>query len=260
MTTYSRAAYKLKKTKASLAIQDIALTALAYLMFVGLSMQLIPGWLFFSFMFLYTFRSFNIRHEKAHTPSSTGLKPKWLDTVSDYVQLFYLPYHEPYSGKRWKHLAHHRFHASPELNARGDLADDPHRIFEIGSIGRALLTSFFYEEVNLYLDLKHRGFSRDRVIAAVISFPIIAAMIYFGGWSNFLILAFSYRISLTIAWFTFSYVMHVPEIYDSRIGDYIPNAILRGFDLVLGHGISTAVFYHASHHSKPQEYMLQAAE
>jgi fatty acid desaturase len=252
--------YKLKKTKASLAVQDIALTIAAYSLFAGLTLQLVPVWFFLATIFLYTFRSFNIRHEKSHTSSATGLKPKWLDITSDFVQLFYLPYHEPYSGKRWKHLAHHRFHAAPEIKKKRDLKSDPHHIFEVGHFGRALITSFFYEEVNLYLDLKHRGLSRDRVIMALISFPIIGAMIYFGGWMNFLILSISYRVSLTIAWFTFSYMTHIPKVYGSRIGEYVPRSVLRALDFVLGHGTSTAVFYHSSHHTKPQEYVLYAAK
>jgi fatty acid desaturase len=133
MPIESRSRYQLKKTKAALAVQDVALTIIAYMMFVGLSMQIIPVWAFFFAIFLYTFRTFNIRHERAHTSSSTGLKPRWLDAALDFAQLFYLPHHEPYSGKRWKHLAHHRFHVSPTMQQRGDLKTDPHRVFEVGS-------------------------------------------------------------------------------------------------------------------------------
>lgn len=255
MTNESRVTCKLKKANISLAMQDIGLTVMAYGLFAAFAADVISSWVFCLGFFIYTFRSFNIRHERAHVAQSASRRTSWLEVFSEYFQVFYLPYHEPYSGKRWKHLAHHKFHIAKDGQHGSSLVNDPHRIFEQGSPLKAFLMSFLYEEVNLYFDIRDRGISRERIMMTICGVVAIASTIYLAGMDKFLMLAICYRLSLTIAWFTFSYVMHIPAVYENQIGDVIPSIGLRICDLILGHGMATAVFYHSKHHMRPQEYV-----
>lgn len=210
-------------------------------------------WLFFASVHIYIIRAFNLRHEKAHLPRRDfkGLN-YW---ISDIMTLPYLPYQEPFHEKAIKHIAHHRSHL-PKSKKSYSVSEDPHSLLEQKNVIKAFLSCFFYEEIMFYLDLKkYKGFNKHRLFISTLSIIHSSLIIYFFGLPSLIALMVAYRINMTIAWFSFSYILHTKTVYNPLFSKKIHPYLVRAVEVLLGSGGATAIVYHSFHHTNQNHFI-----
>lgn len=234
----------------SLLTEDFLLTAGAYLAFAAYSAGAISYAGLFALVLLYVIRVFNLRHERAHLPYN-NLSPM-LKRASAWLEVYHTPWQEPFAEKRRKHLLHHQGHSGK--NTPASVIGNDHHHLE-ASFVHALFSSAFYHELMFFLDLRReRRISAERMQSFVISSLAIGITIAIGGWQNFLAFFVAFRVASLVTWFTFSYVLHIDELYQEEVGAHMPPALKQGIEYVLGQGSVTAIFYHQFHHRRPNQF------
>jgi hypothetical protein len=236
---------RLVRSLSALLTEDAILTSGAYLSFVAYCTNLLPYWAFQALIVIYVVRVFNLRHERAHLPFNSLSFAQRM--VSELLEVFHTPYQEPFSEKRKKHLAHHQAH-----NGR-TTAENAHAHLE-STLWKALLSSLFYHELMLVLDLRTSGVSRERLRGLLVSSAIISLTVALAGPAHFLAFFVAFRLASFATWFTFSYVLHIESFYAQEAGDRLPLFVRRAMERVLGSGSVTAIFYHRFHHRRPNHY------
>ncbi len=238
------------RSQKSLVSEDITLTAAAYLIFALFCLKLISFFFLQVALIVYVLRVFNLRHERAHLPPKS--RSSKLSSLFDFIEMYHTPYQEPFLEKRRKHLVHHLAHLGRN---KYSTLENPHRLIESSFFG-ALFSSLFYHEVMLATDLvRERRLSHTRVVSFVVSTLMIAATITLSGFQNFFAFFIAYRISSCIAWFSFSYVLHLDDLYKIEAGSFLPKKMKTAIEYVFGSGFVTAVFYHRFHHERPNQFI-----
>lgn len=237
----------------SLTQEDVFLTALIYGFFALYCFNLISLAVFFMLTFIYVVRVFTIRHEKSHLgrKNQSGL---W-GVLTTYITFYHTPYQESFIGKRDKHLAHHRSHIQ---NRKSNFTEDPHQVLE-GCWWISLCSAIFYEEVMLISELKKNPtLTKDRWQTLLTSVLVLTLTGLLAGLENLVVLILCYRLSMTIAWFYFSYFLHSEPIYSniSKLGDMTPAWIKSSIELILGSGHVTSTLYHKYHHENPNQNLI----
>lgn len=233
----------------SLLKEDAILTIGIYGVLILYCLKIIPFWGLQALMLIYVIRVFNLRHERAHLPSHT--ESKWTNRFSEWLEVYHTPYQEPFSEKRNKHMLHHRAHTGHTLR---EVQNNAHGLLD-SSLVRALLSSIFYHEVMFILDIRRdHKISKERINSLFISTSMIALTIWLIGISNFMAFFLSYRLSSFVAWFSFSYILHIKSLYVADLGHRLPLVFKRGFELILGQGSVTAIFHHQFHHKRPSQF------
>lgn len=229
--------------------EDAILTAGVYGAFFAYCQGWMPFLPFQALMLLYVIRVFNLRHERAHLPLKN--LPAWKARLSEWLEVYHTPYQEPFSEKRRKHILHHQAHAGPGAK---EVPNNAHGYLD-SSLFSGILSAVFYHELMFALDLaRDRKLSPERARSLLTATAMIALTIHFAGWENFLAFFLAYRVSSFVAWFSFSYLLHVEPLYSNEIGPRLPQGFKRGFEKVLGQGSVTAIFYHQFHHRRPTQF------
>ncbi len=221
---------------------------------MGVTASVGMPWLAVLPFFVLTVRLFNVRHERAHAAvEDRGFVSKLISFFSYY----HTPYQEPFSAKRAKHLAHHFAHTRPDSRMAASSKTNPHRLFETNPWWRAALATLFYEEVMAYWELRAGTiWTRERLATLIISSAVLMASYLVLGWQMTLTYALIYRVGAALAWFSFSYVLHLPRLYGTHALSWLRPLHKRIFDFVLGSGASTGVIFHRFHHDRPRDFLV----
>jgi hypothetical protein len=147
-------------------------------------------------------------------------------------------------------MTHHRTHRpgkTPVLDTRSD----PHSAFEMGGFVRALFSSIFYEEVQLFFDIRDGQLTKSRWITLIIYLPLQILFLMAFGWQKYLVVLAATRFTGGISWFVFSHVIHRSFVY--RFGFIKQVPIPVRWMLGVSNGIRTmvGVLHHATHHAWP---------
>lgn len=233
----------------SLLVEDVVYSVLVYVVLFLFSQNFVSYALMQALLIILVTRIFNIRHERTHLPLHT--KNFGLFAISNLIEIFHTPWQEPFSEQRKKHILHHQDHSGKE---RLTLLENPHAAMEKGFVS-SFLSATFYHEVMLTLDLvRDRKLSHFRVGMVLFTSFVIALTIFLVGWKSFLLFVLAYRIATMIAWFTFSYLLHLDGLYQKELGPSLPLWLRRFLEYAIGSGSVTAIFYHRYHHRRPTSY------
>jgi len=206
------------------------------------------------YLFLFLFYCLGMRifignHDRFHADNKIRL-PRWIELISENLWVAVTPWDETFDSVRKKHLKHHATHG-PGKKAVYDLKNDPHCVYEDGGFFKVFLSCFFYEELQLFLDITYSRVTRSRLYRILIYLPLQIIFIYFFGWSIFLFVFLGWRIVGFSGWFFFSYVIHQPFVYKFGFSRSVPKVFKLIFTLIHGRRIAEGVLHHATHHAWP---------
>lgn len=207
----------------------------------------LPFLMFLAAFYLVEIRIFSLHHDRVHADFGKRL-PGPLDTLADWMELIVTPWDEPFPSYSAKHLKHHASHIADRVPAR-DLKSDPHSAFESGGWFKAFLGCLFYEEIQLWLDLRYGNFHKARYTRLAVYAPLIAGFIYFYGWEKYLGVLVSMRIVATIAWYVFSWGFHQDFSYTYDFHRKLPGWLKLAYAALNGRRTLSAWMFHAAHHA-----------
>lgn len=144
----------------ALDLELIVRTIIVFAIILVYAFDYIPWPVFLVLFYLAYARYFISSHDRFHAAPSRRL-PRWAEFIADKLAVCVTPWVEPYDSIKRKHMTHHRTHRpgkTPVLDTR----DDPHSAFEMGSPVRAFLSCLFYEEAQLYFDLRDGQVTKSR--------------------------------------------------------------------------------------------------
>ena len=208
------------------------------------------AWPVFYLLFhIFEMRIFISNHDRFHTDASTRL-PRPLEFVAEWLAASVTPWDEPYDSVRRKHILHHSTHL-PGKAGSDDPAKDPHAVYEMGGFWRALLGSIFYEEIQLYLDIRNKKLAKSRILRLVIYLPLQILFISAFGWTKFLGVFVAMRIVGFMGWFVFSWGIHQPVVFRFGFSKDVPAGLKWMFLLMNGKRVTEGCLHHATHHAWP---------
>lgn len=210
---------------------------------------------FFMAFYLIEIRIFSLHHDRVHADFNRKL-PRPLDVLANWMELIVTPWDEPFPSYSTKHHKHHASHVADRIPAR-DLINDPHSAFESGGWFKALISCLFYEEIQLWLDLKNRSFHRSRIARFAVYTPAILGFIYFYGWEKYLGVLLAMRIVATIAWYVFSWGFHQDYSYNHSFHGKLPAWLKAAYAILNGRRTLSAWLFHAAHHAYARVPCLQ---
>ena len=138
-----------------------------------------------------------------------------------------------------------------------DVSSDPHSAFESGGWFKAFLSCLFYEEIQLWLDLRNGNIHRSSFARLFVYTPLIALFIYHYGWEKYLGVLVSMRIVATIAWYVFSWGFHQDFSYNYSFHRRLPGWLKAAYAALNGRRTLYAWMFHAAHHAYARVPCLQ---
>ena len=237
------------ESKKALDLELLLLHIPLFAVIAAFSMDYIPLWLFFLLFYSIAMRIFIGNHDRFHTDHKHRL-PYVLEKISEGLAVVTTPWDEPYDSIKWKHLKHHITHR-PGAKPMKDTTKDPHAVYEMGGFFSSLFSCLFYEEVQLFLDIKNKTLKRSRAYRLLIYLPLQLAYIYFFGWYKFLMIFLAMRLVGFSAWFVFSWVIHHPKVYHFGFSGKVPRLFKWSFALLHGRRVTEGCIHHATHHAWP---------
>jgi fatty acid desaturase len=205
---------------------------------------------FLVLLYLAYARFFIGNHDRFHTNAATRW-PRWFEALSETFQLGVVPWVEPYDSIRRKHMTHHATHRpgkTPVLDTRRD----PHSAFENYGFLRSFLSCLFWEEGQLYYDIRNGTFTRSRWVnlAVYLSLDILFFIAF--GWQKYLIVLAATRALGGFFWFFFSWISHRPPFYRFGFKNRVPRLFQWLFGFANGKRSMDGLFRHTSHHAWPR--------
>jgi fatty acid desaturase len=208
------------------------------------------NWPVFYLLFHLTYmRVFMGNHSRMHSAKSNGW-PKLIEAFAEYFAVVVAPWDEPYDSIKKKHITHHMTHL-PSKMPENNMNRDPHSAFETGGFWRSLLSSMFYEGVQLVHDIRQRKIAKSRWIRLAVYLPLQILFVITFGWEKYLGLFLAMRLMSSMAWFAFSWVLHQPALYKFGAVQQIPKVFQFLFGVINGKRVMDGFFRHASHHAFP---------
>jgi len=114
-----------------------------------------------------------------------------------------------------------------------------------------MLSCLFYEEVQLYLDIRNKNLNRSRLTRLLVYLPLQVAFILFFGWQKYLFVFLGMRIVGFSGWIVFSWGIHQPFVYRFGFSEKVPALLRRLFAIMNGNRVIQGVIHHATHHAWP---------
>lgn len=194
-------------------------------------------------------RFFIGNHDRFHASQQNRL-PRFLEAITEGFAVVVTPWDEPFDSVKWKHLKHHATHVSG-VSAPLDTKSDPHGAFELGGFFRVFFSCVFYEEIQLYFDIRERNLTRSRLYRFLIYTPLQIAFIYTFGLNTYLIVVLAMKITGFSVWFLFSWGLHQPVIYNFGFSKQVPKLVNWITTIIFGRRISAGITHHGTHHAWP---------
>lgn len=241
-------AYK-SEFKKAIDIELLILHVPLFGLVAAFSFDYITWPLFLLLFYSIAMRIFIGNHDRYHADQRIRL-PRFLEAISEGLAVVVTPWDEPYSSIRKKHLKHHATH-TPGKSSKYDTKADPHSVFENGGLMRVLFSCLFYEELQLYLDIRDNNLTKSRLYRFLIYVPLQAVFILLFGWTKFFIVFLAMRIVGFTAWFVFSWVIHQPLIYKFGFSNKLPQWFKWAFAVLHGRRVTEGCLHHATHHAWP---------
>jgi len=239
----------LPETKRALDVELVVLNTLLYTLVFLFAYDLLPLAAFLLLFYAIDMRTFIANHDRMHTDNRVRL-PKPLETFAEGFALVVTPWDEPYDSIRRKHLKHHAVHSKGEQKIHVS-NKDPHSVYESGGLFRVIFSCLFYEEIQLFFDIRNGSLSRSRLYRFMIYTPLLIAFILSFGWAKFLIVVLAMRFVGFSAWFVFSWVIHQPWVYHFGFSKKVPALFKWTFALLHGMRVTEGCLHHATHHIWP---------
>ena len=237
------------ESKRSIDIEVLLLNIPLFALIILLGLGYIPWPLFILIFYPIAMRIFIANHDRYHADQKIRLSP-FYEAISEGLAVVVTPWDEPNDSIRKKHLKHHASHAHGKTSAF-DTKSDPHSVFEHGGFIRVLFSCLFYEETQLFLDIRDGNLTKSRLYRFLIYVPLQAVFIVFFGWSKFLLVLLAMRIVGFTAWFVFSWVIHQSYIYNLGFSNKVPKLFKWLFALLHGRRVTEGCLHHAAHHAWP---------
>lgn len=195
-------------------------------------------------------RVFIGNHDRFHTDASRHW-PRPIEFIAEHFALVVTPWDEPYDSIRKKHLTHHVTHLPNKIPGH-DVSQDPHCVYEAGGFWRALLHCAFYEEVQLFSDIRNNNITASRWIRLAIYLPLQVLFIMTFGWEKYLGVFAAMRLVSAGGWFAFSWGLHNRALYHFGFVREVPKSVIWLFGVLNGKRVRDGFFRHAAHHAWPQ--------
>jgi fatty acid desaturase len=205
-----------------------------------------------AFLFLFyviAMRFFIGNHDRFHANQKVHL-PRFLEAITEGFAVVVTPWDEPYDSVKRKHLKHHSTHISGKT-AQYDTKNDPHGAYELGGFIRIFFSCLFYEEIQLFYDIRDRRLTRSRFYRFLIYAPLQVAFIYFFGINKYLMVVLAMRMTGFSVWFLFSWGLHQPAIYKFGFSNEVPKPFKWIFTILFGRRIAEGSLHHGTHHAWP---------
>jgi len=236
------------ETKKSLDIEILILNLLMTALILAFSFGLIVTPIFFVLFHMIGVRSFIAGHDRMHTNHKVRFG-RILESLFEGFAIVVTPWDEPYDSVKRKHIAHHISHA-PGKHLELDSRKDPHSLYE-SSVVIASFSCLFFEEVQLFLDVRDNKLSMSRLYRLMVYLPILTLYIYYFGWMKYLMVFLAMRITGASSYFIFSWLSHRNPVYNYRFSSQIPKWMIQVISLLLGQRVSKGIINHPIHHAWP---------
>ena len=237
------------ESKRSIDIEVFSLNILLYMLIFALSFDYISSPIFLVLFYSIAMRFFMGNHDRFHTNHGNPL-PRAIEAISEGFGVVVTPWDEPYDSIKKKHIKHHATHGSGK-SAKFNTKNDPHAVFELGGFFSVFFSSLFYEEVQLYLDIRDNKLTKSRLYRFLIYVPLLIAFIIIFGWAKYLIILLAMRMTGFSVWFVFSWVIHQPFIYKFGFSKIVPKGLIWTNTILFGRRIAKGTIHHAVHHAWP---------
>ncbi|MEN8228131.1 MAG: fatty acid desaturase [Bacteroidota bacterium] len=205
--------------------------------------------IFLPLFYAIAMRFFIGNHDRMHASQHDRL-PRFFEAITEGFAVVVTPWDEPFDSVKWKHLKHHSTHVSGK-SAPFDTKSDPHSAFELGGFLRVFISCVFYEEIQLYFDIRDRKLTRSRLYRFLIYTPLLIAFIYTFGLNTYLIVLLAMKITGFSVWFLFSWGLHQPVIYNFGFAKQVPIFVNWITTILFGRRISAGITHHSTHHAWP---------
>jgi fatty acid desaturase len=235
--------------KKSLDLELLIINLILYALIFAFGLNYISIPVFMVLFYCIGMRAFMGNHDRMHT-NHRKRNPKWFEVFTEYFWVVVTPWDEPYDSIKKKHYTHHTTHASGKV-PKFDSKADPHSVFEMGGVIRVFLSCLFYEEIQLYIDIRDKRLTRSRFYKFLIYTPLIILFIITFGWMKFLIVFSVMRLIGVTAWFIFSWAFHQSFLYQFEFSRNIPKWLVYVNTFLFGRRIANGTMSHAVHHAWP---------
>ena len=210
------------------------------------------SWPTFYLLFHFSYmRFFMGNHERFHSSKSK----QWsrpIEIFAEYFALAVAPWDEPYDSIRRKHFTHHATHR-PGKTPGKDMLQDPHSIYEAGGFWHSLFFSLFFEEAQLFIDIRNGTITKSRWIRLAIYLPLQILFIVSFGWEKYLGVFLAARLMSAGGWLLFSWFSHTVTYRFGFVRQVPwPKLVLFALGFMNGRHVRDGFFRHAAHHAWPR--------
>lgn len=250
-----------RETKKAMDVEIILVNVLVYIVVFIYAFDYV-SWPVFYILFHHVYMNYFMgTHDRFHADQSK----RWPAPINWFAENFALvvfPWAEPLDSIKPKHFTHHKTHRPNKTPGR-DMLQDPHSIYEAGGFWRALFYCIFFEEAQLYIDIRNKKISKIRWVRLAIYLPLQILFIMTFGWEKYLGVFAAVRFMSAIAWFMFSHVAHT-TLYRFGLARKIPGVFKLFWGIMNGKRVKDGFFVHTSHHTWPSQsssklYLLDEA-
>lgn len=240
----------IQESKKSVDLEILSLNILLYtvILLFGFGHLTLP--FFLLLFYALAMRLFIGNHDRMHTNQKSRL-PRFVEIIAEGLAVVVTPWDEPYDSIKRKHIKHHSTHLI-ENESKFDTKNDPHTVFELGGFFRVVLSCLFYEELQLFLDIRNGNLTKSRFFRFIIYVPLQIAFIVVFGWDKFLIVVIAMRLVGFSSWLVFSWVIHQPQIYQFGFANKVPKLFKLLFAALHGRRVTEGCLHHATHHTWPR--------
>ena len=238
------------ETKMALDVEILLRNLAVFAVVFAYALDFITLPVFLVLFYLAYARFFIGNHDRFHTDASRRW-PRFVEAFSETFQLGVVPWVEPYDSVRNKHMRHHATHRpgkTPVLDSR----NDPHSVYENQGFLRAFLSCMFYEEVQIYRDIRNGTITRSRWINLIVYLPLEILFLIAFGWQKYLVVLVATRMFGGIFWWFFSWAAHRPPMYRFGFSSELPLLVQWLFGLSNGRRSMDGLTRHTSHHAWPR--------
>lgn len=235
--------------KKSIDIEILLLNLLLFTIIILYGLNYIIWPIFLLLFYTLAMRVFIGNHDRMHANHKNRL-PRFFEIIAEGIAVVVTPWDEPYNSIRKKHLKHHSTHIHNH-SSDFDTKKDPHSVYELGGLFRVFLSCLFYEEVQLFLDIRNNELTKSRLYRLLIYIPLQVTFISIFGLDKFLVVFIAMRFVGFSAWFVFSWIIHQPQIYKFGFSKQVPKLLKWTFAILHGKRVTEGCIYHATHHVWP---------
>ena len=238
-----------RETKKALDIENLLWNIALFALIIVYAFDYIAWPLYLVLFYVFYARFFGSNHDIMHADTFRRW-PRFAELIAENLVLCVVPWREPYDSVRKKHMTHHRTHR-PGKTPVFDTRNDPHSAFEMGGLLRAFLSCLFFEEAQLYFDIRDGQVAKSRWFILIVYLPLQILFLISFGWQKYLVILGASRIAGGLFWFVFSYSSHRYPIYRFGFKTKAPRLLQLMVGLSNGKRTMYGQFRHAGHHAWP---------